>query len=165
MPQASIFKIASSGPTGGRANSRGSRVLGLVSTTARTVSALPDIALDLHQRAEPAVKRRGAAGHEARLEDLEDLLAGGAEAHRALHVGHEPRALAAAEREQGDGDELADLRRHVPALTEAQLVDAVVGLDELRVLARRELPLRIDVAARRLHPGDERVGALRATRV
>src|SRR6267142_6922357 len=55
---------------------------------------------------------------------LEDLLARGAEPHGALHVGDEPRALAVPEREQRD--------RH-----------------ELRVLPRRELPLRIDVAARR----------------
>src|SRR5213080_1395352 len=105
---------ASSAPIVGRGNSRASSVRGLVSTTARTVSRCA-IGLHLHQRTEAAVERRGTARDQARLEHLEDLLARGAEADRALHVGHEAGALAAAEREQRDGDELADLSRDVRA--------------------------------------------------
>src|SRR5205814_10603066 len=119
------------------------------STTARTVS-LRAIGRHLHQRAEASVERRRAAGHQAGLQYLEDLLAGGAEADRALHVGDEAGAIGAAEGEQRDGDELADLGGDVLALAQPELVDAVVRLDELRVLPRGELPLRIDVAARRL---------------
>src|SRR5207248_11142825 len=98
MPHASMRSSASSAPIAGRGNSRASSVRGLVRTTARTVSPRA-IGLHLHQRAEPAVKRGRATRDQARLEHLEDLLARGAEADRALHVGHEPRALAAAERE------------------------------------------------------------------
>src|SRR2546429_781252 len=160
MPHASIRSSASSAPIAGRGNSRASSVLGLVSTTARTVS-LPAIGRHLHQGAEAAVERRRAAGHQAGLQHLEDLLAGGTEADRALHVGDEAGAVGAAEGQERDGDELADLGGDVLALAQPELVDAVVRLDELRVLPRGELPLRIDVAARRLHLGDQRVRALR----
>src|SRR2546428_2102690 len=160
MPHASIRSSASSAPIAGRGNSRASSVLGFVRTTARTVS-LRAIGVDLHQRAEAAVKRRRAAGHETRLEHLEDLLARGAEPDRALHVGDEAVAVGAAKGEERDGDELADLGRDVPALAQPQLVDPVVGLDELRVLPGGELPLRVDVAARRLHLRDQRLRALR----
>src|SRR5262247_1427392 len=107
MPQASMRSRPSSSPTTGRGNSRGSSLRGLVRTTARTL--LPAIRLHLYQRAETAVKRRRAAGNQAGLEHLEDLFARGPEADRALHVRHEPRALAATKREQRDGDELSDL--------------------------------------------------------
>ena len=96
------------------------------------------------------MERRRATGDQARLQHLEDLLAGGAEADRALHVGNEAGAIGAAEGEQRDGDELADLGGDVLALAQPELVDAVVRLDELRVLPRGELPLRVNVAARRL---------------
>src|SRR5919198_2063794 len=139
MPQASMRSNASSAPIAGRGNSRASSVRGFVRTTARTVS-LRAIALHLHERAQPAVKRRRPAGDEARLEHLEDLLARGAEADGALHVRHQSRALAPAKREQRDRDELAHLRRDVLAVAEAELVDPVVGLDELRVLPCGELP-------------------------
>src|SRR5919201_542849 len=105
MPHASSRSSASSAPMAGRGSSRISSVRGFVSTTARTVSPRA-IALHLHQGAEAAVKRRRAARDQACLEHLEDLLAGGAEADRALHVGHQARALAAAKGEQRDGDEL-----------------------------------------------------------
>jgi hypothetical protein len=75
-------------------------------------------------------------------------------------VRHEGGLLGSAERQERDGDELAHLGRHVLALAEPELVDPVVGLDEVWILARRELPLRIDVAARLLHARDERFGAL-----
>src|SRR2546426_10177785 len=101
MPHASIRSSASSAPIAGRGNSRASSVLGFVRTTARTVS-LRATGVDLHQRAEAAVKRRPAAGHETRLEHLEDLLARGAEADRALHVGDEAVAVGAAKGEQRD---------------------------------------------------------------
>src|SRR3982074_2939581 len=51
-------------------------------------------------------------------------------------------------------------RGGVVAVAQAQLVDVVVGLDEFRVLPRRELPLRVDVAARLFHPRDESVRPL-----
>src|SRR5690349_17313544 len=127
----------SSSPITGRGNSRGSSVRGLVRTTARTL--LPAIALDLHQGAEAAMEGRRAAGNETRLEHFEDLLARGAEAHGALHVGHQPRALAAAKGEQRDGDELAHLGRDVRALAQTELVDAVVRLDKIGILPRGEL--------------------------
>src|SRR2546429_3083348 len=164
MPHASMRSSASSAPITGRANSRASSVRGLVRTTARTIS-LRAIALDLHQRAQAPMERRRAARDQARLEHLEDLLAGGAEADGALHVSHQPRALAAAKREQRDGDELAHLRRHVLAFAEPELVDAVVSLHELRVLPRGELPFRIDVPTRRLHLRDQRVRALSRARL
>src|SRR5262249_61485452 len=122
----------SSSPITGRGNSRGSSVRGLVRTTARTPS-LPAIGLHLHQRAEASMKRRRATRDQAGLEHLEDLLLRGAEPDRALHVGHEPGALAATERQQRDGDELAHLGGDVLALAQAELVDPVVTLDELRI--------------------------------
>src|SRR5438874_11304582 len=139
MPHASIRSSASSAPIAGRGNSRASSVFGFMSTTARTVS-LRAIGRHLHQRAEAAMERRRAARHQARLQHLEDLLAGGAQADRALHVGDEAGTIGAAEGEQRDGDELADLGGDVLALAQAELVDAVVRLDELRVLLRGELP-------------------------
>src|SRR5262249_24420002 len=93
-------------------------------------------------------------------EDLEDLFAGGAQPDRPAHVGHQPGLLAAAERQQRDGHELAHLGGDVLALAQALLVDPVVGLDEVGILTRGELPLRVDVAARFFHPRDERFRAL-----
>src|SRR6266849_10034184 len=104
--------------------------------------------------------RRTARDH-ARLEHLEQLLACCAEADRSLHVRDELGLLGAAEREKRDRDELPHLGRHVLAVAEAELVDPVVGLDEVRISARRVLPLRIDVAAGFLHPRDERLYPLR----
>src|SRR5207249_11510617 len=122
--------------------------------------SLPGALLEVEERAQPPVKRRSAARNHAGLEHLEQLLASGAQAHRALHVRDERGLLGAAEGEERDGDELAHLRGHVSALAQAELVDPVVGLDEVRILARRELPFWIDVAARLLHPRDEGVRAL-----
>ena len=100
------------------------------------------------------------ARHHARLQDLEQLAGGRPELDRATHVGDQPGPLPAAEAEQRDGHELAHLGRDVPALAQRELVEPVVGLDELGVLARRELPLRVHVAPRRLHLGDQRFGLL-----
>ena len=112
---------------------------------------------DLHfqEGAQPPMEGRGAARHQAGFEDLEQLLSRCAEADRALHVRHEAGLFGPAEREERDGDELADLCRDVLALSQAQLVDSIIGLDELRVLPGRELPLGIDVAPRLLHPRDQ----------
>ena len=95
------------------------------------------------------------ARHHARFQDLEQLAGGRPELDRPTHVGHQPGPLPAAEAEQRDGHELAHLGRDVPALAQRELVEPVVGLDELGVLARRELPLRIHVAPRRLHLRDQ----------
>src|SRR5262245_26813619 len=118
-------------------------------------------ALDLEESAEPAMERRRAARHETRLQHLEDLFTGGAEPHRALHVRDQAGLVGAAEGQERDGHELAHLGRDVPALAQSQLVDAVIRFDEIRVLPGRELPLRVDVAARFLHALDERVRAAR----
>src|SRR5262245_31319782 len=115
------------------------------------------IAVHLEQRAQAPVKGRRAPGNEARLENLEQLLPRGAEAHGALHVRDQPGLVGSAEGEERDRHELPHLGRHVPALAEAQFVDAVVRLDEVGILAGRQLPFRIDVAARRLHARDQRV--------
>src|SRR5438876_6628888 len=101
-----------------------------------------------------------APRHHARLENLEDLLARGAEANGALHVRDETRPLRPPEGEERDGDELANLRGDVLAVAQPELVDVVVGLDEFRVLPGRELPLGVDVAARLFHPRDEGVRPL-----
>src|SRR5687767_9429886 len=45
------------------------------------------IVVQRQQRGQAAVKRRRASRYQARLEDLEQLLLGGAEAHGPLHVG------------------------------------------------------------------------------
>src|SRR2546428_12237756 len=108
------------------------------------------------------MKRRGAARNHTRLEHLEQLLARRAEAHRPLHVRDERPFLGTAEGEERDGDELPHLRGHVLAVAETELVAPVVGLDEVRVLPRRELPLRVDVAAGFLHPRDEALPPLRS---
>ena len=71
------------------------------------------IGVHLEQGAQAAVKRRRAARHEARLEDLEELLPRRAEPHRALHVRDQPRLIGPAEGEQRDGHELPHLGRHV----------------------------------------------------
>src|SRR5882724_7167813 len=126
MPHAAMRSSAASALIVGRGNSRASSVLGFVRTTARTVSRRA-IGVDLHERAEAAMKRGRAAWDQTRLEHLEDLLARGAEPHGALHVGDEPRTLAAPEREQRDRHELAHLGGNVLAFAEPQLVDAVVG--------------------------------------
>src|SRR5262245_65258014 len=46
------------------------------------------------------------------------------------------------------------------ALAQSQLVDAVVGLDEIRILACCDLPLGIDITAGLPHPGDQGFGPL-----
>src|SRR4029079_2315166 len=85
-----------------------------------------------------------------------------AELDGPLHVGHQAAALAAPEAEERDGHELAHLGRDMAALAERELVETVVALHELRVLPGRELPLRVHVAARRLHLRDQRLGRLRS---
>src|SRR3990167_5107995 len=112
---------------------------------------------DLHfqEGAQPPMEGRGAPRHQAGFEDLEQLLSRCAEADRALHVRHETGPIRPAEGEERDGDELADFRRDVLALSQAQLVDPVEGLDELRVLPGRELPLGIDVRSEERRVGKE----------
>ena len=92
----------------------------------RRGSSAPLSALHFEERAQSAVEGRSAARHQASLEHLEDLLARGAEADRALHVRHEAGAIRTPEGQERDGDELADLRRDVLTLPQPQLVDAVV---------------------------------------
>src|SRR5256712_4243925 len=115
------------------------------------------LGVDFQERAQSPMKRRGAAGHHACLEHLKQLLSRRAEADRPLHVCHEGGLLGATEREERDGDEFPHLGRNVLTLAETELVNLVVGFDELRILPRRELPLGVDVAAGFLHPRDERV--------
>src|SRR5262245_10316949 len=128
-------------------------------------SARPALSVELDEGGEPAVKRGSAPRHQARLQHFEDLLAGGAQPEGAFHVGHESRLLRAAEGEERDGHELAHLGGDVATVAQALFVDPVVRLHEVGILPGRELPLRIDVTARFLHPGDQRVRALRPLRV
>src|SRR5215470_5636056 len=128
-------------------------------------SARPALSVELDEGGEPTVKGGSAARHQARLEHLEDLLAGGAQADGALHVRYEPGLLRPAEGEERDGHELAHLGGDLAAVAQALLVDPVVGLHEVRILPRRELPLGINVAARFLHAGDQRLRALRPLRI
>src|SRR5574341_929843 len=128
MPQASSLKSASSGPMLGRANSRATSVLGSTSTAACTSPRLA-IRVHLQEGGEAAMERRRAAGHQARLEDLEQLLPRRAEADRAPHVHDETGLVQAPERQERDGDEFPHLRRDVPALSQAALVDPIVALD------------------------------------
>src|SRR5262245_4549983 len=109
----------------------------------------------LEQGAQAAVKRRRPARHQAGLEDLEQLVLGRHEAHRPLLGRPRARLLGPAQCQDRDGAELARLGRHVAALAEAQLVDAVVRLDEVGVLPGGEFPLGVDVSPRRLHAGDQ----------
>src|SRR4030095_14795140 len=83
-----------------------------------------------------------------------------AEFHRAPHMGDQARPLRPAEAEQRDRHEIADPGPDVLAGAERELVQAVVGLHELGILAGRELPLGVHVAARLFHLGDERLGLL-----
>src|SRR5215467_1254046 len=128
-------------------------------------SARPALSIELDEGGEPAVKRGSAPRHQARLQHLEDLLAGGAQPEGAFHVGHESRLLRAAEGEERDSHELAHLGGDVTAVAQALLIDPVVRLHEVGILPGRELPLGVDVAARFLHAGNQRICALRLLRV
>src|SRR5712692_10077595 len=133
--------------------------------TANRRMECPRSGLHFHEGAQPPMEGRGAARDHARLEYLEDLLPRGAQADGALHVRDEAGPLRPAEGKQRDGHELPHLRGDVLAVSQAQLVDPVIGFDELRVLPGRELPLRVDIAPRLLHPRDQSIRPLRTTLV
>src|SRR5712691_441067 len=131
----------------------------------RSAMGMPRSGLHFHEGAQPPMEGRGAARHHTRLEHLEDLLPRGAQADGALHVRDEAGPLRPPEGKQRDGHELPHLCGDVLAVSQAQLVEPVIGLDELRILAGRELPLRVDIAPRLLHPRDQSIRPLRTALV